>query len=184
MHTRCQYLISLSVCVCVTFVVFTDCESCERPISTNPGSMEAGEHGLTRGARFVAVCLEVVAVAGLMWVSWCVFGGAGFFLVFQVTTFSNWCIQSSQRPLGEGAPTASQSAHRELAPTYPHQVYRLVCSHLRNSSSMASSVDQYSSSARPKPVRSFSSFPTSFFQAPRAPFANARETEHLSLIHI
>ena len=33
--------------------------------------------------------------------------------------------QSSQRPIGEGAPTASQSAHRELAPTYPHQVYRL-----------------------------------------------------------
>ena len=48
--------------------------------------MEAGEHVLTRGARFVAVCLEVVAVAGLMWVSRCVFGGAGFFLVFQVTT--------------------------------------------------------------------------------------------------
>ena len=44
--------------------------------------MEAGEHGLTRGVRFVAVCLEVVAVAGLMWVSWCVFGGAGFFCVF------------------------------------------------------------------------------------------------------
>ena len=28
---------------------FTDCESCTRPISTNPGSMEAGEYGLTRG---------------------------------------------------------------------------------------------------------------------------------------
>ena len=57
-----------------------------RPISTNPGSMEAAEHGQTHGASFVAVCLEVVAVAGLMWVSRCVFGGAGFFLVFQVTT--------------------------------------------------------------------------------------------------
>ena len=44
--------------------------------------MEAGEHGLTRGVRFVAVCLEVVAVAGLMWVSWCVFGGADFFVLF------------------------------------------------------------------------------------------------------
>ena len=49
--------------------------------------MEAGEHAQTRVARFVTVCLEVVAVAGLMWVSWCVFGGAGFFLVFQVTSF-------------------------------------------------------------------------------------------------
>ena len=55
------------------------CESCTRPISTNPGSMKAGEHGLTRGARFVAVCLELVAVAGLMWVSWCVFGGVFLF---------------------------------------------------------------------------------------------------------
>ena len=101
--------------------------------------MEAGGHGQTRGALFVAVCLEVVAVAALMWVSWCVFGGAGFFLVFQVSTFSNSYTQSSQRLLGEGAPTVSQSAHRELAPTYPHQVYHLVYSHLRN---MASSVHQ------------------------------------------
>ena len=38
--------------VCVTFVVFTDCESSTRPISTNPGSMEAGEYGLTRGMCF------------------------------------------------------------------------------------------------------------------------------------
>ena len=55
MRTGCYYLIGLSVrlCVCVTFVVFTDCESCTRPISTNPGSMEAGEYGLTRGTYFV-----------------------------------------------------------------------------------------------------------------------------------
>ena len=66
-------------CACLTFGVLTDCESCTRPISTNPGSMKAGEHGLTRGARFVAVCLELVAVAGLMWVSWCVFGGVFLF---------------------------------------------------------------------------------------------------------
>ena len=38
-----------TLCVCVTFLVFTDCESCTRPISTNPGSTEAGEYGLTRG---------------------------------------------------------------------------------------------------------------------------------------
>ena len=70
--------------MCVTFVVFTDCESCTRSISTNPGSMEAGEYGLTRGACFVARRLEVVAVAGLLWVSWCVFVGSGFrfFFVF------------------------------------------------------------------------------------------------------
>ena len=68
--------------MCVAFVVFTDGQSCTRPISTNPESMEAGEHGLTRGARFVAVCVEVVAVAGLMWVSWCAFGGARCFHYF------------------------------------------------------------------------------------------------------
>ena len=37
----------------VTFVASTDGESCTRPISTNPGSMEAGEYGLTRGAKHV-----------------------------------------------------------------------------------------------------------------------------------
>ena len=90
-RTGCHHLISLSVSVrpsvClsvsvrITFVVFTDCRSCTRPISTNPGSMEAGESGLTRGACFVASRLEVVAVAGLLWISWCVLGGADF-LVF------------------------------------------------------------------------------------------------------
>ena len=134
------------MCACVTFVVFTGCESCTRPISTNPGSMEAGEYGLTRGSCFFARRLEVVAVAGRLWISWCVFGGAVFFRAFHEFALSNSYTQSSQRRLGEGAPTASQSAHRVLAPTYPHQVYRLVCSHLRNTSSMASSVDQYSRS--------------------------------------
>ena len=65
-----------------TFVVFTDCESCTRPISTNPGSMEAGEYGLTRGTCFLACRLELDAVAGLLWISWCVLGrGAVFFSV-------------------------------------------------------------------------------------------------------
>ena len=90
-------LFHLSVClcvrVCVTFVVFTDCESCTRPISTNPGSMEADEYELTSGACFVARRHEVVAVAGLMWVSWCVFRWGGivrvslfrFFFPFECT---------------------------------------------------------------------------------------------------
>ena len=81
-RTGCHYLNSLSVCVCVTWVVFTDYESCTRPISTNPGSMEAGQYGLTRGTCFVACHLEVVLVAGLLWISWCVLGAAGFFRVF------------------------------------------------------------------------------------------------------
>ena len=44
--------------------------------------MEAGEYGQTRGTYFVARRLEVVAVAGLLWISWCVLGGADFFLCF------------------------------------------------------------------------------------------------------
>ena len=67
--------------VCVTFVVYIDCESRTRPIYTNPGSMEANESGLTRGTCFVACRFEVVAVAGLLWISWCVLGVAGFRLL-------------------------------------------------------------------------------------------------------
>ena len=35
-------------------------------IPTNPGSMDAGEYGLTRGTCYIASRLEVVAVAGLL----------------------------------------------------------------------------------------------------------------------
>ena len=49
-----------SVCMCVRNIRVTGCESCTSLISTNPGSMEAGEYGLTRGTRFVVSCLEVV----------------------------------------------------------------------------------------------------------------------------
>ena len=85
-RTKCQYLISLSVCVSVGVCMcnicrFTGCESCTKPISTNPGSMEAGEHGLTRGTCFVARRLEVVAVAGLLWIS-CVFSVGQIFSCF------------------------------------------------------------------------------------------------------
>ena len=106
--------------------------------------MEPGEYGLTCGTCFVARRLEVVAVAELMWISWCTLGAAGL-RVFHDFAFSNSCA----RPLAardpaqsvttrEGATTASQSAHRELAPTDPHQVYHLLCSHLR----IMASVDQ------------------------------------------
>ena len=78
----------MSVSVCVTFVVFTDCESCTRPISTNPGSMEAGEYGLTRGTCFVACRLEVVAVTGLLWISWWL-DAAGFFVSIFLFFFSS-----------------------------------------------------------------------------------------------
>ena len=50
--------------------------------------MEAGEYGFTRGTCCVAPRLEVVAVAGLLWISWCDLGAAGFFLCFFFVFFS------------------------------------------------------------------------------------------------
>ena len=43
-----------------------NCESYTRPISTNPGSMEAREYRLTRGTCLLACRLELDAVAGLL----------------------------------------------------------------------------------------------------------------------
>ena len=59
--------------------------------------MEAGEYGLTRGTCFVVSRLEVVAATGLLWMSWCVLGEAGFlcffsaFFVFELRTQMACC---------------------------------------------------------------------------------------------
>ena len=58
---------------------------------TRVNDMKADEYGLTRGTCFVARRLGVVAIAGILRISWCVLGGAGFFRVFQAFTFSNSC---------------------------------------------------------------------------------------------
>ena len=42
--------------------------------------MEASEYDLARGTCFVARRLELIAVAGLLWISWCVLGGADLFV--------------------------------------------------------------------------------------------------------
>ena len=44
--------------------------------------MEAGEYGLTRLTSLTARRLEVVAVAGMLWISWCVLGAVGFRVFF------------------------------------------------------------------------------------------------------
>ena len=44
--------------------------------------MEAGGRGRTRWTCFITCRLEAVVVAGLLWLSWCVFGGADFFVFF------------------------------------------------------------------------------------------------------
>ena len=51
--------------------------------------MEAGEYGLTRGPCFVARRLEVIAVAGPLWISWCVLDAAGFRVFFSFFFSSN-----------------------------------------------------------------------------------------------
>ena len=70
--------------------------------------MEAGECGRTHGTYFITCRLEVVTVAGLLWLLWCVFGGAEFFLVFQVTTFKfvhEYTTDGWERPKQQSAPT-------------------------------------------------------------------------------
>ena len=42
---------------------------------------EACEHGLPRGTCFVARRLELVAVAGRLWISWCIYGWADFYRI-------------------------------------------------------------------------------------------------------
>ena len=44
--------------------------------------MESGEYELTRGTCSTAYRLELHAVAGLLWNSWCVLGGAEFSVIF------------------------------------------------------------------------------------------------------
>ena len=77
------YLFCRYVCVrvCDTkFVVFTDCDSCTRPISVNPVYMKADENGLTCGTCFFVF-------AGLLRLSWCVLGGVDFFVFFFFDVF-------------------------------------------------------------------------------------------------
>ena len=57
--------------------------------------MEAGEYGLTRGTCFVARRLEMVAVAGLLWISWCVLGTADFFGFFFFVFFSRFFFSNA-----------------------------------------------------------------------------------------
>ena len=59
--------------------------------------MEAGEYGLTRGTCFVERRLEVVAVAALIWISSCVWGGADFLCVC-VFFFERTRPAASMRP--------------------------------------------------------------------------------------
>ena len=58
--------------------------------------MEAGEYGITRGTWFFARRPEVVAVAGLLWLSRCVFDEAGFFFNFDHEYTTDGCERPRQ----------------------------------------------------------------------------------------
>ena len=49
--------------------------------------MEVGQYGLTRVTSFLACRLELDAVAGLLWLSWCVLGEGADFSVFFSSIF-------------------------------------------------------------------------------------------------
>ena len=49
--------------------------------------MGVGKYRLTRGTCFVACRLKVVVDAGLLWISWCVSGAAGFLCFFFFLSF-------------------------------------------------------------------------------------------------
>ena len=60
--------------------------------------MEAGEYRLTRGAFFVARGLEVVALVGLLWISWCFLVAAGFSVSVSFFFFVHTRSAASMRP--------------------------------------------------------------------------------------
>ena len=59
--------------------------------------MEAGECGRTRGTSFIARRLEVVAVAGVRWISWCVLDAVGFRFFF-LRTYTACCKYEAALP--------------------------------------------------------------------------------------
>lgn len=96
-RTGFQYFNSLSVCrsvclLCSACLRFLAISSIARAVQGRfPEARDlqkAREPGLTRGACFVARRLEVLAVAGLLWLRSCVLGAAGFRVVF-VGSFSS-----------------------------------------------------------------------------------------------
>ena len=78
--------------------------------------MEAGEYGLTRGTCFVARRLELVAVAGLLWLSWCVLGGADLFVFFFSYSNEHGLLQSARSPCLIYLSTTACSAMSASAP--------------------------------------------------------------------
>ena len=56
-----------------------------------PGIYGSGRVWLRRGRYCVAHRLELVTVAGLLWISWCVLGGRDFSVIFFLRTHTAYC---------------------------------------------------------------------------------------------
>ena len=89
-RTGCYHLIGLSVCVCACVTLNSSFLPIARVVRrrfpqtrylSNPVSMEARLNRLTRGTCFAARRPEVVAVAGMLRLCWCVPGGVDFFVL-------------------------------------------------------------------------------------------------------
>ena len=68
--------------VCATFVGITNCESCTRPISTNPGSIKRASVGKRMGRVSLHVVSRWSWSPGCYGFHGCVFGGADFCVTF------------------------------------------------------------------------------------------------------
>ena len=66
---------------------------------------EACEYGLTRGTCFFARRLELVVVAGRLWISWCVLGWADFYRFFFSFLMRPFFAFRAKKPLHTGVRT-------------------------------------------------------------------------------
>ena len=82
-----MFCLSAVYCQSAFIDPISDSESCAGPISTIPRSIEAGENRLTRGTRFVARRLDVIAVARYMWVIMCLEPGGNSNMCFSFVLF-------------------------------------------------------------------------------------------------
>ena len=131
---RTGYRSLIRLCICQSLYKFLRfyCKSCTKPTSAKPGSLEAGEYGLTRGRCFVQGRLEVVAVAMLLSILWCVLGWADCFFVF-LHSFS-FCERTrpaaGMRPLGlmyfSTCQTSAEVRFSDLIQIYCNRVFAKV----------------------------------------------------------
>ena len=66
-RTGFHYLNNPSVVYSLSAACITDCERCTGPTSKNSGPQEAGEARLMHGTYLVASCVDLAAIAVILW---------------------------------------------------------------------------------------------------------------------